>query len=177
MAGQQVKVGDEVAWDKVPSGSVVRWRWDGHGNEFHWKRHNFVASLVGTHTGEWRSPGGDDGSFAPGELVTIIALDVPADATTDDLRALAERFEVREALSQALKTSSDEYATCADEVFDMVGIVLLLSGLTVGALAERLQGGNTTVPDGVAERLHATGWRPGMTAEDAERLLAGSRDA
>lgn len=25
-----------------------------------------------------------------------------------------------------------------------------------------------------AERLHAAGWRPGMTAEDAARLLAGA---
>lgn len=143
MTDNQIKVGDTVPWDKVPSASMVRWRWDGHGNEFYWKRHNFVASLVRTHDGRWRGPGDDNGSFAPDEPVTIIALDVPTDATAEQLRTLAEVFEVQEALVH----------------------------LPIAAIGSEFA--NIQV---LAERLHAGGWRPGMTVGDAVRILSAEAD-
>lgn len=74
--------------------------------------------------------------------VTIIALNVPTDATADDLRTLAEVFEVRE-------------ATRPWESRDWAALF-----------------GYLNPPDTLFDRLHAAGWRPGMTAEDAARLLA-----
>lgn len=147
MTGKQSKIGDIVAWADVPSGAMVRWRWDGHGDEFYWKRHRFVASRVGTHDGRWRGPGDDNGSFAPHEPVTIIALDVPADATADQLRELVEVFEVREAIAAGVAHTTPGMQHVCIRYFDDD--------------ATRMAG-----------RLHAAGWRPGMTAEDAARLLA-----
>lgn len=104
-----VKVGDVVAWDKVPSGALVLF-----GIEYAARLEHDGFWCV--ENGEWLGPECEPrwwswASEHTGVKVTIIALDVPANATADDLRMLAEVF-----------------------------------------------------------------WRPGMTAEDATRLLAEVRD-
>lgn len=142
MTEKTVRVGDMVAWANVPDGAMVRWLWDGHGNEFYWRRHAHVASRVCSHDGVWCKAGRDDGAFAPSETVTIVALGLTGRESAADLRRLAEVFEVREALWKTV----DAYQAGWGDPWELAEVWL-------------------------AERLHAAGWRPGMTAEDAARLL------
>jgi hypothetical protein len=82
-------------------------------------------------------------------MCTIIALGLSGQEAAADLQRLAEVYEVREAM---LSWSADERA------------VVLAHEAAWGILSE------------VAERLHASGFRRGMTAEDAASLLAEVRD-
>ena len=98
MTTQHVQVGDVVAWDDVPLAAMVRWYWDGQGNEHHVKKLSATGrvktSLVGSTPPEvWRTADYDNGDFASDEPVTIIALDLTGRETADELRALAEEFE------------------------------------------------------------------------------------
>lgn len=79
--------------------------------------------------------------------VVVIALNLTGSETAADLQRLAEIFEVREALVQLFRAENP-----ADN--------------------ERLRTMLMSLCDGAAEILHAAGWRPGMTAENAARLLA-----
>jgi hypothetical protein len=149
---ENVKIGDVVAWAEVPSGALVRT----HGGDFalrvgddgHWVR------LVGEIKMDWARAGAWGGwSFDEGEVVdegasAIVALGLTGQETAADLQRLAEVFEVREALLSIndLEAVSGRYLESAGEfnvAFDML-----------------------------ATDLHAAGWRPGMTAEDAARMLA-----
>ena len=82
------------------------------------------------------------------EVGDVVAwADVPAYASADDLRRLAEVFEVREALPLGEPA--------------LVVALGNICGLTLDQ-----------IKDIAAKRLHAAGWRPGMTAEDAASMLA-----
>lgn len=133
----EVRVGDAVAWAQVPNRSMVRWWWDGFGFEYHYRRHEHVTSRVGSHDGQWRRQGRDDGTFASQERVVIIALDLTGQETAADLQRLAEVYEIREHLI----STGDDSIWFGEEI------------------------------DELAPRLQAVGWKPGMTAEDAARLL------
>lgn len=154
-----VNVGDVVAWADVPSGALVRadigafyvergaWRYRVHS-----ACASFWAREIAGHPERARNTG---------EQVTIIALGLTGQETAADLQRLAELFETREALRKALRTEPG------------------LSGFTRVYLGGMMVGGFSG-GDGLtywAQRLHAAGWRPGMTAEDAGRLLAEVRDA
>lgn len=119
MTDRQIKVGDVVEWRLAPMRALVR------------DSVKFVWTMSDAE--EWQT-------YEPLSLVTIIALDVPADATADDLRVLAERFEVREAVMRDASLWANEFTL------------------------EDLEDAVVT--------LHRAGWKPGMTAEDAARLLA-----
>jgi hypothetical protein len=87
--------------------------------------------------------------YSVAKMCTIIALGLSGQEAAADLQRLAEVYEVREAM---LSWSADERA------------VVLAHEAAWGILSE------------VAERLHASGFRRGMTAEDAASLLAEVRD-
>jgi hypothetical protein len=146
------KVGDMVAWADVPDGAMVR---DAEG--WHALRVRARGVFVGQPGEGWLSadPWSDAGRWhwstaalaTDGTRVTIVALDLTGQETADDLRRLAEVFEVREAL-------------------------LIMK---VDALERLLPRRGRLVDDWLNElapMLHALGWRHGMTAEDAARLLA-----
>lgn len=88
------------------------------------------------------------------KMCTIIALGLTGRETAADLQRLAEVYEVREALSVM---SMDAIRPILDETFAVA----------------RADGDWRSF---VAALLHAAGWRPGMTAEDAAHLLAEVRD-
>lgn len=80
--------------------------------------------------------------------VTIVALNLTCKESAADLQRLAEVYEVREA---------------------SVTLPMALVVRAMGPIDDPL------TADGIgsaAERLHAVGWRPGMSAEDAARLLS-----
>lgn len=152
-----IKVGDVVAWDKVPSGALVRVSTDAAtshalriGDQGEWVGFRFSRET----SGEWRpfcrtwpwSEGAETGS------VTIIALDVPADATAEQLRTLAEVFEVREAL----------------HAMHPLDALVATGGFGPDAVVYTF--------DEAAPLLHHAGWRPSMSAEDAARMLAEVHD-
>lgn len=148
-----VRIGDAVAWADVPDGALVRWLWDGHGLEYFYRRHEYCVSLVGSYDGAWCPAGRDDGSFASSEPVTIVALGLTGRETADDLRRLAEVFEVRE-------------AWCGLQRGNLLN---LAEAMYYDAQADDEEGE-------FFERLRAVGWRSGMSAEDADRLLAAEED-
>ncbi len=143
MTNKQIKVGDAVSWVDVPDGALVR-RAREEGGVFFYQRRGDRGWCVGGRTTEgdgYFEQMDDDGWPRPWAhndrgRVTIVALGLSGRESADDLRRLAEVFEIR-ALWEDACDQTDEQA------------------LTL-----------------TAERLHAAGWRPGMTAEDAARLLA-----
>jgi hypothetical protein len=170
------KVGDVVAWADVPDGAMVRWLWDGHGLEHFYRRHGHCVSRVGSYDGVWCRAGRDDGAFDPRERVTIVALSLTGQETANDLRRLAEVFEVREVIARMLDADNAEwYWSCTSDdpkwPDSPHGISIQLheweDSIEVADEATR-----TLALDVAAGCLHAAGWRPGMTAEDAARLLA-----
>lgn len=93
-----VKVGDVVAWDDVPLNTMVRWYWNGEGNEHHVKNLSATGRMktacVGSVPPEiWRTADRDSGQFAGDEPVTIVALNLTGNETANELRALAEAFD------------------------------------------------------------------------------------
>lgn len=136
MTDKQIKVGDVVNRGRdAPPGALVK----SSGGRFIWRRGDEGQIVKVPGDEPW---GVDDvwwwQWYATSDMVTIIALDVPADATAENLRELAERFEIREHLIR----TGDDSIWFGEDIDDLV------------------------------PRLHAAGWRPGMTAEDAARLLA-----
>lgn len=140
MTDKHIKVGDMCGWLDVPDRGLARTK-DGSVAYRNQGRGVFVAQpgerWLGTRPwadeGKWRW-----GTMSLEETVTIIALDVPTDATAEQLRELAERFEIREHLI----STGDDSIWFGEDI------------------------------DVIVPRLHRSGWRPGMTAEDAARLLA-----
>lgn len=114
MTEKTYQVGDVTPWREVRPSSLVRQGAGDYalrvGDQHHWVR------LVNTIKMDWARVGAcggwltDDGVDVDEGPVTIIALDVPADATADDLRALAEVFEVRAALAAQLLAAQE--TTC-----------------------------------------------------------------
>lgn len=152
MTEKTYQVGDVVPWRQVRPGSLVRQGAGDYalrvGDQHHWVRLTNAIHMdwarVGT-CGGWLFDDGEEIDEGP---VTIIALDVPAGATADDLRTLAEVFEVREAWEKLPFTVNEA--------------AVQYCGTQCGSKAETA----------FFVRLHRAGWRPGMTAEDAARLLA-----
>ena len=163
MTDKQIKVGDVVAWEDVPSGALAR---RGPAEVQSQKRLAPIYTGWFTKTRPirfsvdlvvWGNAAACDCDPCASDLVTIIALDVPDDATADDLRTLVERFEVRCELPLA-----ELHAWGRDREYAVFFGTRRIAGHWDGEHARTL----------AAERLHAAGWRPGMTAEDAARLLA-----
>lgn len=179
MTNKQIKVGDAVSWVDVPDGALVR-RAREEGGVFFYQRRGDRGWCVGGRTTEgdgYFEQMDDDGWPRPWAhndrgRVTIVALGLSGRESADDLRRLAEVFEVREAL-------------VVDALDQTVGVFLKDDGdrdLVVdhawGARATPEIGGGfifdtEALLTRAAERLHVVGWRPGMTAEDAARLLSG----
>jgi hypothetical protein len=149
MQENDVKVGDVVAWDKVPVLSLSRWVTD-NAAYFYVRLTADLGWCVGCfiETGAWQRPGRGWSWLerAPEKSsVTIIALGLTGQETASDLQRLAEVFEVREALEAMQDDLPWNHRLNQDE--HHLGI------------------------DAVAKCLHVAGWRPGMTAEDAARML------
>lgn len=150
------KVGDVVAWADVPDGAMVRTP----GGRYAIRRDRLgtFVHVPGDHCDAW---GIDDfgwwgwSALADTQPSTIVALHLTGQETADDLRRLAEVFEVREAWENMPAHRGEPNPAEA-------------------AYVEALSG--TPAEDAFFERLCAAGWRPGMTAEDAARLLAAARD-
>ena len=165
MTDKQIKVGDVVAWEDVPIGAMVRVvgdvdnvelpaayaiRYNDAGGKWVYDPDEIGKAIWSTSQVTWRWHSAmDAGVLPPHGECTIIALDVPADATAEHLRTLAERFEVREAFQALAPTMA-----------------------LVHALDAARDDDGPWSWDKLAERLHRAGWRPGMTTEDAARLLA-----
>lgn len=155
MTEKTYQVGDVVAWDKVPSGALVRATPAGCYFMRRGSKGHLIAFADQSMWESWAEMGDDEapwwfdcGLSNGAEAVTIIALDVPADATAEDLRTLAEVFEVR----KAIEAQRDD-SWCWSETVRRDSL------------------------DWLVDRLHRAGWRPGMTAEDAARMLAKQETA
>jgi hypothetical protein len=159
--GRECEVGDVVTWPDVPDEALVFY--DGKSGDY-----NPGYALRSCGGGQWlnetHSP--DVWDIRASEVgwtwasdrdwpVTIVAINIPADATADDLRRLAEVFEVREAL----------------EAHADIRIAVWERWLTVGAPPI---GDDPLLT--AAGSLHAAGFDPRKhTAEDAARLLSESK--
>ncbi|HRU10512.1 MAG TPA: hypothetical protein P5144_14155, partial [Thermoanaerobaculia bacterium] len=153
-----IKVGDVVAWDKVPDGALARRTVD-DGGFFYLRR-----AEEGWCVGKMQDDGERYFEALPANLwpwrfkayeaapVTIVALGLTGQETADDLRRIAEVFEVWEALHAMQRAPTAGYVLLCEMAKDEDWRPLTWHQL--------------------AERLHAAGWRPGMTAEDAARLLS-----
>lgn len=77
---------------------MVRWYWDGYGDEHHVKSLSRTglsktACVGSAPPTEWSTADKDSGQFDPAEYVTIVALNLTGSETADELRALAEKFD------------------------------------------------------------------------------------
>lgn len=97
--------------------------------------------------------------------LTIVALGLSGDESADDLRRLAEVYEVRYFLTYGDQRKSG--AANRDEVQAIERAAWPYVGAVEGET-------HATIKDRCAEILYAARWRPGMTAEDAARLLAAA---
>lgn len=152
MSTEQIKVGDVVAWKDVPDGALVR---DDASRCYELRlgdRHEILGyTIEGAEFDRDNDPCGWLG--VERGTSTIVALGLTGQETADDLRRLAEVFEVREALGDI-----DEVAIPADFAH---------------SLEEMVEDGDEAgARDVLARTLHAAGWRSGKTAEDAARRLA-----
>ncbi|HEY8376724.1 MAG TPA: hypothetical protein VIK91_09560 [Nannocystis sp.] len=162
-----VKVGDVVAWCDVPDGAMVRPNSDARVYSM---RINGGGRYVCNPRGVWRgfmdfpgTPWGWDPRLDEDPKRTpalIVALGLTGEESADDLRRLAEIFEVREALLAAAAGNQTAERTIEQHVVQEAAD----RGPTWGDLQDAFYA--------IAERLHAAGWRPGMTAEDAARMLS-----
>lgn len=150
MTDKQIKVGDVTSWDEVPSGALVRE--NENSMALYTVRFGGAGMVVGpdwmpfTLSASWKWQGNGDA-----QEVTIIALGLTGQKTAAELQRLAEVFEVREAW---LALPPHEVAA---------SLTLLVAYTDAGAENDF---------DSFYRRLHAAGWRPGMTVKDAARLLA-----
>lgn len=172
MQEQQVRVGDVAAWGKMPDGAMFYWAaYDDH----YIKLGHRLAVRCSTHGREWFDlrvapiVNFDEWVSNPNAAFKVLALDVPADATAADLQRLAKVFEVREAVSSLISADGPWLLDDAPPA-----IVLYLSRGQQLTVVELDADGVTTshALDAAAKKLHRAGWRPGMTAEDAARMLA-----
>lgn len=160
MTEKAPKVGDVVAWADAPDGAMVRDR-DG---AYHLRRDGGGTCVRSSRSQQWHSwdekvPPRERGwdwircEALDGERAVIVALGLTSQETAADLQRMAEVFEVREAL---------------DHLF---GLTISPSQVERQAAVRALYQHSTRGLHGLAERLHALGWRKGQTAEDAARLL------
>ena len=97
MTDKTVKVGDVVAWNEVPSHSMVRPTRPDYASTQYFYRERFHGWFVGgRHVGWDGCPTGTGPSWSAYRMfpeATIIALNLTGNETADELRALAEAFE------------------------------------------------------------------------------------
>ena len=167
------KIGDVVPWSNVPNGALVQVQFSAGLRRFPTQiavNGDYImcvgghGQVVGSDDGDgplWTARDLDDAwTWRTGDgEATIVALGLTGQESADDLRRLAEVFEVREALGTMRAADHATERALEDAI----------KGAAAGPTMSDLFAAMTTV----AERLHAAGWRPGMTAEDAARLLAG----
>jgi hypothetical protein len=161
MTEKTYKIGDVVAWAKVPNGALVLF-----GIEY--ARRLGVDGWWCIENAEWYALRDDPSVFIwdnerpHGALVTIIALGLTGREIAADLQRMAEVFEVQEALRGLFGATMKDRA-------------LRPTMLTLVAFADaRSEGEPKKGIDVLAEHLHASGWRPGDTAERASELLRGA---
>lgn len=156
----EIKIGDVIAWKDVPDGALVR---DDQARCVMRRPRRGIYVL--TSCGWLRTDGQWLWGHGRPTPVTVVALGLTGDESADDLRRLAEVFEVREVLWE--DACDQTWCVCVGQ---RVGQrVVVLHGWTEETKDLDDEQGLTMA----AERLHAAGWRPGMTAEDAARLLGG----
>ena len=159
---KRIKVGDVVAWKHVPKGALVRDFCDRSGHAY--LRCGGYGDTV--HNPAWPAP------FE----ATIVALGLTGQESAADLRRLAEVFEVREALVGLTLPVALFAWQCRDALNATRPCGTTICGVVPANWARSEMWhmkhcGNCRSE--VAECLHAAGWQPGMTAEDAARLLRG----
>lgn len=166
-----VQVGGAVAWGEVEDGMMVR---DAVG--WHAVRLRGRGIFVGEPGEPWLSanPWSDEGRWrwtsVEKDPVTVVALGITGEESADDLRRLAEVFEVREAWGKLMdeamahKGPPEEWAAKDAALKANPAVVAYFSDESRDARR-------------FFERLHAAGWRPGMTAEEAVARLSGRRTA
>ena len=162
MSEKTIKVGDVVAWADVPDGALVR-----YGDRYYvrlpddrgwwvgatgrpWAVFGRGPAIPGEETAGRRERGWTWSWHNDNEPVTIVALGLTGEESADELHRLAEVFEVREATF-----TLDEFEMPAD---------------LAHAIEELAEFDDAAARDLLARRLYAAGWRPGMSAEDADRL-------
>lgn len=159
---EQIKVGDVVAWADVEDGMMVS---DGRSRYVRIDGRGTVVYEVFGVNGEPRPEdsrwcpwvGGWPWSSRSAKMVKVEAIGLMGHESAGDLRRAAEVFEVRDALRAVPRLSG-----CT-----------LFARIYIGD--EMLGGFSGTCEQAAtvwAERLHAAGWHPRMSAEDARRLLA-----
>ena len=160
----EVKVGDVVDWADVPDGAMVRT--PGYMYVLRQGGRGTIVALPdsggwGVDDGWW--PWQSIGNSDLAEQVAIVARGLTGQETADDLRRLAEVFEVREAFNVWRPDTHAQWCARVERWWPPRPTSIVAQRET----AEEAR-------QAAAERLHAAGWRPGMTAEDAARLLAGA---
>lgn len=186
MSKKTYEIGDTIEWDNVPrNGTMIR-----QGRNY--------ATRIGDD-GTWNHVDGDpawwscrgagwqwalNGSGA----VTIVALDLTGEESAGDLRKRAEIFEVREVVVGLTLPVPMFKWHCRDALRAGQGMPpdgLFNATVPCGTTICGVEPANWTRSEmwhlkrcgacrgGVAERLHAAGWRPGDSAERAAELLAG----
>ena len=145
----------QIKWVDVPDGALVRVMRNG-GITFALKQ---AGRGFWTGPATWEAPIRSwiwwswDSVRSPA-TVTIVALGLTGQETAADLRRLAEVFEVREAVARD---------------FSVWRVVQTAAG------GDDERSARDADVAATIDRLHAAGWRPGMTAEDAARLLSEAR--
>jgi len=168
---KKCKIGDVVAWADVPDEALVfdrgsdMWPEPAHAirraGRGRWVHEERVTDWTLTlEDWPWQA-GEDSGQGANG--VSIVALDVPTDATAEHLCELAGRFAVREDIYGALLRADEGSTDPRDEFF---------ASLVVRAASLRPDENEAEAATELAEQLHRAGGRPGMTADEAARWLA-----
>lgn len=158
MPEKTCRIGDVVAWGDVPDGALVR---DSSGDYIvRSVRHTecVCSERLDRGWGYWdlSLPGVVRLHKDNSRPFTIIATGLTGKETATDLQRHAEVFEVREAWGRIIDAVSWEQMEAWRSNF-----AVCLYFTDESRDARRF-----------IERLHAAGWKPGMSAEDAARLLA-----
>lgn len=163
MSKKTYEIGDTIEWSDVPIGALVRRNRDDGGLSYYLRcgvRGWCVGYSHPTAIAHWEPfQNGWVWNYGldPDCEVTIIAMDLTGSESADDLRRLAEVFEVRKTLNVRPMMMIGRLG-----VYVQVQRVWWQDGVTADELRSL-----------IAERLHAAGWRPGDSAERAAELLAG----
>lgn len=178
----EVRVGDVVVWEDVPSNALVREDDAACAGCFTVRRADRGLMVWAPGAQSWRSIVAndldDDGwpwERGNSTTATIIALGLTGQESATDLQRLVETFEVQKALDAALECpqcggTEAHFATVDEKTCSQPWCTECDVEMGEPAWISDADAEDEARP--IAERLHAAGWRPGMTAEDAARLLA-----
>lgn len=174
MTEKTIEVGGVAAWKHVRDGMLVRThdsayalRMRGRGVFVGMPGEPWLPAHPWDDAGKWRwgsieRPGS---TATPNDQVTIVALDVPADATADDLRELAEKFDIREAVDAMLMC---EHCGNTEPSIELLDDGTCSQPWCTECDSEM----GAPFDEEDVDQLHRAGWRPNMTIEDAARMLA-----